>query len=168
MTHTPLPLFAYNREVLKQTDSAMGKRFSSAFGNLRMATGSMVKYTLTNSEFDLNFLYLTEDIRSQEAFEVAYNSLDGISGSREITLNIPDIGAFKYFLTPNELGSKEVIYEDVYYKGIIGSITIRGFYFIFHSTGQQIKEINSSIIKSNDLLLKSKDEILATMQSLGV
>jgi len=166
INYKPLPLFAYNRTVLKKTESAMGRRFSSQFGNVKLLDGSLVQYTMTNSEFDINFIAITEDMQTLEQFEVAYNSNDGISGSREITVDIPDIGVFKYFITYNDMESKEIIFEESYYKTIIGSATIRGFYFLFNASGKQISEINTRIIKSNDLLLKSQDEILSNIQNI--
>ena len=140
----PLPIFIYNRTVLIDSEYGLGKRAKNMTGCMRSGSGSLT-YGATYGEYEIQFLYVSKNIEMAEKFEVVYNSDEGITGSKEMTVKMGELGDFKYFLTYQDLTSKEIAHENVYYKGIIGSIKVRGFYFTFRGTSGIIEQINSTI-----------------------
>lgn len=163
----PLPALAYNRTVLKDAETPPGRRMKNNLGCIKIGTApnqQIVTYSATHAEFEIQFLYITKSIEMQEKFEVVYNSNDGISGTREIQVDMGELGSFTYYLTFDDLIQKDIIHEDVYYKGIIGSIKARGFYFTFKATNEIIKQINASIYVSREL--NEKTELVASIEIL--
>lgn len=139
----PLPLFIYNRTILRDTEIGLGKRAKNFTGCLTVNDKALL-YSAAYGEFDLQFLYVTKNMQMAEAFEVVYNSNEGISGTRELTVNMGELGDFKYFLTYDELTDKPIEHENVSYKGVIGSLKVRGFYFTFRGEAGLIQEINTT------------------------
>lgn len=141
----PLPAFMFQRTVLVPSESGLARRSKSKSGCIRIGD-SILNYSAFHGEFDINFLYVAESVELTEKFEVVYNSEDGITGTREIVVSMGDLGEFTYFLDYQDLTEKIIEHENVYYKGIIGSIKVRGFYFTFQGASGIIKEIRSRII----------------------
>ena len=105
---------------------------------------------------------MTRSTEEAEKFEVVYGSNDGISGNTELTLSIPELGDFKYFFTFDDLTEKPIEHEEVTYKGIIGTIKVRGLYFVFNGESSIIEQINQKIYASTIPRLKVKDELIGT------
>jgi hypothetical protein len=146
--NTPLPLFAYNRSVMVDSEQGWGMRAKNGIGTMKVGTApnqSLVTYSAAYGVYDIAFIYITRSIQQMEQFEVVYNSNEGITGTRELTLDMDDLGSFKYFLEYGQLGSKEIVKDTVYYKAVFGTVKCRGFYFTFRSSSAMIKEINSKI-----------------------
>jgi hypothetical protein len=163
-TENIVPFLAYNRTVLRRTeDRHAGVRASNKTGCIRVGDDA-VQYGMTASEFDVQFIYAANNIELSEKFEVVYNSEEGISGTKELVVDLLELGEFKYFMDFKELIEKNIAHEDTYYKLIIGSVTIRGFYFTFRSQSGIIKEINQRIISSRNLAETDEDEILSDIQ----
>lgn len=163
---TPLdlmPFFAYTRTVLIPVqDRNAGGRASKKTACIRVGD-DVLQYNMVYGEFDINFLYASNNIEMTEKFEVVYNSEQGITGSKEITVDMAELGQFKYYLEYQDLSEKTIVHDDVYYKGIIGSLKVRGFYFTFKGKSGIIKEINARIISSCDIPNKVENEILGTI-----
>ena len=159
----PLPLFAYMRSVSRPAEDAPARRGRNYTGNLKHDDG-IISYKATHDEFDVNFMYITKSIESLERFEVVYNSDEGISGTKEITVPMGDLGEFKYFLDFQELTDIEVESENTFYKGLAGSLKIRGFYFTFRATSGIIKNIVTQLKSANDLDKKEESEIVGGSQ----
>lgn len=168
----PLPAFIYNRTVLEHSEHPPGLRSKSFVGCKRIGNKA-VQYSATHSEFELHFLYVSKSVELQEKFEVVYNSNEGITGTKEVVVNMGELGDFTYYLDYQPLTEKQIIHEDVYYKGIIGSIRVRGFFFTFRAESGIIEEINSRIIagspqydgegKLKDPTITEGNEVLATV-----
>lgn len=152
-----LPMLAYNRSVLRDYEEGFGKRAKNSQGCLNLGDGTGLAYSVAYGEIDIRFIYFTKNIELMEKFEVVYGSDEGITGSKELIVNMgSDIGEFKYYLAFGDLEEKEIIADDVYYKGIIGSIKLRGFYFTFRAARKVIEEINQRIYSSRDLVTKEE------------
>lgn len=159
-----LPLFAYNRTVLREVeDRALGRRAKNGSGCMRVGD-EVLRYDVAYGEFDIQFLYAANNIELTEKFEVVYNSNAGITGSKSLEVDMDALGVFKYFLKYEDLNEIQLEKEDQFYKGVIGSILIRGFYFTFRGKSGLIKEINQRIISSHDIPNKVVEEILGTTQ----
>jgi hypothetical protein len=159
----PLPLFIYNRTILRDTEHGLASRAKNLVG-CQKVNNQQILYSAAYGEFDIQFLYVTKNMQMSEAFEVVYNSNEGITGSRELTLGMGDLGDFKYFLTYDELTDKPIEHENVTYKGVIGSLRVRGFYFTFRGEAGLIQEINTNIYASREL--NEKTELIASSQIL--
>ncbi len=169
----PLPAFIYNRTILEHAENQPGRRSQSFVGCKRFGDRS-VQYSATHGEFEIQFLYVTKDVEAQEKFEIVYNSNEGITGTKEVTVSMADLGDFKYYLDYQDLTEKQIIHEDVYYKGIIGSIRVRGFYFTFRGESGIIQEINAKIISGEaqydsegnliDPAIAEENEVLALIE----
>lgn len=157
----PMPLFAYNRTVLIDVEHGLGKRGKSQYGTLTLPNNKKAVYSTAYGEFEIQFVYFSKAVELSEKFEVVYNSDEGITGTKEIIVDMADLGEFKYFLDYQELTEKTIEREDNFYKSIIGSIKVRGFYFTFRSESSVIAEINAKIYASRNVKEKLKDELIA-------
>lgn len=146
----PLPFLAYNRTVARPTEMGIGRRVRTYEG-IHKLEGNNIHYGASYDEFDLNFMFVSKSMEDIEKFEITYNSDEGISGTKELVIDMSDLGDFKYFLKYNEISDLDIEHEGTYHKAIIGSITVRGFYFTFRSTSGIIKEINAKIWHSKGI-----------------
>jgi len=159
-----IPFFAYNRTVLNEIeDRALSRRAKNCIGCQKVGD-QQITYGCAYGEFDIQFLYVSNNIELTEKFEVVYNSDEGISGTKELIVDMEELGQFKYFLDYQDLVEQQISHEDVYYKGIIGSIKVRGFYFTFRGASGLIEEINQRIITSRDIPNREENEILSDIQ----
>jgi hypothetical protein len=155
----PMPFLAYNRTVLVESDTGIGKRSRTLLGNLKIGNKRLI-YSATHGEFEIQFFYCSTSIEQTEKFEVVYNSEEGITGSKELIVNMGDeIGEFKYYLDYQELTEKIIEKEDSYYKAIIGTIKVRGFYFTFRGESGVIEQINQKIYASKWTNPENKTDI---------
>jgi len=162
----PIPLFAYNRGITNYGDVGLQRRSRGTTGVLKLEDDDnnkigIAKYSVMHGEFIINFMYITQSMEEAEKFEVAYYGDEGISAGTEITVNMPKLGAFKYFLDYNDLDDITIEKEGVFYKAIIGTIKVRGMYFTFKGQSGLIKEINARIISSNNIPKREIGEVLA-------
>jgi hypothetical protein len=162
----PIPLFAYNRTITNYGDVGLQRRSRGVTGVLKLEDedGNKIgasKYSVMQGEFFINFMYITQSMEEAEKFEVVYYGDEGISAGTEITVNMPKLGAFKYFLEYNDLDDITIEKEGTYHKAIIGTIKVRGMYFTFKGQSGLIREINARIISSNNIPKREVNEILA-------
>ena len=172
----PLPAFMYQRTILIPSESGVARRSKGKTGCIRIGD-KILTYSAFHGEFDINFLYVSESVELAEKFEVVYNSEEGITGTKEIVVSMGELGDFTYFLDYQDLTEKIIEHENVYYKGIIGSIKVRGFYFTFKGESGLIKEIQSRIIAGkpqynedgslSDPATTQDNEILSTLNFQG-
>jgi len=157
----PLPLFAYNRNISNYGDVGLQRRSRNVTGTLKLdGLSGIAKYAVMHGEFIINFMYITQSMEEVERFEVAYYGAEGISKTTEITVSMPQLGDFSYFLEYNELDDIVVEKDGSYYKGIIGTVKCRGMYFTFKGQSDLIKEISARIISSNNIPLLKENEVL--------
>ena len=141
---SPMPLFIFRRTQLKWNEEGLApnRRLTSyKAAKKNLSDGNTLIYTPLHAEFDIEFLYLNKTMEDIEKFEIVYLSDEGISGTREFTLDLPELGDFKYFADYNELQDLSVEFENNYYKGLVGVITVRGMFFTFRSESPIIKSI---------------------------
>ena len=154
-----MPIFIYNRSVMRNTFLGLGLRTNNFDGILRLPTGGAVNYTPIQGEFDINFMYVSKSVKDIEDFEIVYLAEEGISNTIEIPVNMADLGDFTYFLNYGELSDKQIVKDEVYYKAVLGSIVARGHFFTFRSTVSVIESIKLKIMTSRNL--KDMDQLLA-------
>lgn len=148
----PMPLFAYNRSISNYGDSGLQRRGRGVIGTLKLPNQSgIAKYSVAQTEFVINFMYITQSMEQIERFEVAYYGAEGIGKTNKITVSMPVLGDFNYFLYYNDLDDITIEKDGSYYKSIVGTIKVRGMYFTFKGQSDLIKEINARIVSSNSL-----------------
>jgi hypothetical protein len=159
----PNDLMIYNRTITEDSLQGIASRAKNTTGKLKI-DDAMLKYSCAYSEYDLNFLYVNHSLERAEQFETAYNAHSGISGEKELTVNMGDLGEFKYFLNPLPLTDVTITVDSgVTYKGIIGIIRVRGFFFVFEGASGVIQEIERNILSSKNLLDPDASTILSTI-----
>lgn len=141
-----LPLFVFKRSVLRWLEDGLApsRRLTASRGKKILSDGKALIYTPIFGEFDLDFLYLNKTMEDIEKFEITYLSDEGISGTREFKLNLPELGEFTYFADYNELQELEVNFENNFYKGLVGTIKIRGMFFTFRTESGIILNIDAN------------------------
>lgn len=143
-----LPLFAYKRTPLRYVEDGLAptKRVAQSRGKLRLDDGNVLTYTPVYAEFNMEFLYINPKMEEVEQFEITYLAEEGITGTREFDVELPDLGLFNYFVTwQPDLIDLEVQDEQNNYKALAGSCTIRGFYFTFRAESSIILNIKQRI-----------------------
>lgn len=139
-----LPLFMFRRSVLRWPEDGISpnRRLSqSKASKYMLSDGKALTFTPLFGEFDIEFVYINETMEDVEKFEITYLSDEGISGSKKVVLDLPELGEFNYFAEYNELTSLEVNYNDNFYKALAGVIKIRGMFFTFRSESSIIREV---------------------------
>lgn len=167
--NNPSELFIYNRTITEDSIHGLASRARNTIGKVKI-DDSVLKYSCAYSEYDLNFLYVCHSIEKQEKFEVAYNSNSGISSLRELTVDMgSELGEFKYFVTPLPLTDITITGEGgVTYKGIMGILRVRGFFFTFEGNSKVIQQINNkifSVVKTPEE--KTPNEVVADLELEG-
>jgi hypothetical protein len=147
--NNPEELLIYNRNITEDSMDGLGVRARNTTGKVRYGN-SVLKYSCAYSEYDLNFLYVSHSIELAEKFEVVYNSNSGLSALRELTLDMgSELGEFKYFFKPMPLTDMEIATGDgVTYKGIMGILRVRGFFFTFEGSQKVIEEIKGKVFST--------------------
>jgi len=143
-----IPVVAYNRSVLRHAqDAGPGRRAGRILskGPKQGDPNSQLIYRWVHGEFDLNFRFFTTNMDQLENFEISYLGEEGISGIRNLDVNIPDIGDFTWFVHPRELTEKVIQIEQAYHKVVEGSLVVRGNYFILRNEAKKILTVNAKI-----------------------
>ncbi|NRA76868.1 MAG: hypothetical protein HRU18_01560 [Pseudoalteromonas sp.] len=156
----PIPLFAYNRTISNYGDRGLQRRGRRFTGVLKLEQG-VAKYSVYQGEFFINFMYVTQSMEEVEKFEVAYYGAEGVGKTTKVTVTMPKLGDFDYFLEYNDLDDIQIEKEGVFYKAIIGTVKVRGMYFTFKGQSGLIKEIRSRIITSNNIPRREEKEVLS-------
>jgi hypothetical protein len=155
----PLPLLAFRMSTLRHPDDtqAPNRRLNKKTISMRIGD-SMHTFDALHGEMDVDLLYITKSMDELERFQIAYLAEVGISGTKELTVNMgQDIGDIKYFAQYNELLDITLNVENNYYKALVTSVKIRGFYLIFKNAGGIIKTI---INNYHNYIQNPKDGIL--------
>lgn len=141
----PMPLFAWRRGVLRYPEEgkAPNRRMHHQTVRHKFPDGSTGKFTVLHGEFEIEFLYLTKSMEELEKFEISYLAEENFSGTKELILDVPDVGDFKYFVKYNELIDILNNNDNNYYKAVLGSAVIRGMFFTFSGEGKPILEIQA-------------------------
>jgi hypothetical protein len=155
------PLFAYNRSTLQLQP---GMRKITATAPLFKVAGqtSVVEYTATLAEFQMQWLYIHQDVQAIERFEILYNSYRATNETRKVVLNLQELGAFDYTLWWSDLypDIQTSTMEGGYYKAVGGTVTIKGPFLAVKSTAALIKYIQENVYSNEALDAIFKWEII--------
>jgi hypothetical protein len=153
----PLPMFAFSRSALRYPElaPALHRRAANNKGHYINENGDEFLYSMVYGEMELQFLYINKNMKELEQFEITHLANDGISGTREITVNLPELGDFNYHIEYDDLLDVDLSIDGNYFKTLAGTIRIRGFYFIFRSEAPVIRSINLNIRQSGKDIINS-------------
>ena len=162
-----LPLFAFSHSALKYPEDtiAMHRRVANSTGNYKSPEGNYFNYAMVYGELEVQFLYVNKDMKQLDQFAITYLSNEGISGTKQITVNLPELGEFNYYIDYEDVLDINVNIENVYYKSLAGTLRIKGFYFTFRSEASVIKEINFKLYNKAENIINS--ELLYSTQIKG-
>lgn len=143
------PLLAFRRSVLRYVENkAPGRRMSGQLIKQRVDMNHTNILRSVHGEYDLEFMFITDNVLVLENFEISYLSEEGISANKSLELTLPEeFGSAKlqYFLEYHPLESKEFNDATNFFKIVGGSIVVRGFYLVFRGESTHIKSINARI-----------------------
>lgn len=153
------PIFMFNRSALRRTES-VGRRWNVKPVERDTVIGTAQEYRSGFGEFEMRFLYLTQDFRVLEAFEMGYVVGEGVKDIKDFEIDLSDygIGDFKYFTSWKPLEEIQVSVEGKSYTGISGMVTIKGNFLLLRGEVKIIKQI--------DLLIKDWDNFDLTSVSI--
>lgn len=160
----PYPLFVFKRSPLRYQDDHL-KRTScqsvvSTSETLGVVNPSVDVYRMLYASLDLDFMWIHNNMQELEEFEIYYLSENGISSHKQLIVDVPSVGRWRFFVKYKELKTISTETDKVYNKILSGSLTISGWFVVFKSTSSIIKEINTSI-------KTFYNSILADFQILG-
>lgn len=157
------PLLVFRRSALRHAQDGISRRAVSALPakKVDVHSGTAELFNFMLGEFDLEFLYIVKTMEDLENFEIHYLSEEGLSKNKQIDVvfdgyengeRISD-DPFNYFLKfSGEFLEKQVEDEGNYYKGIMGAVSVRGWYFLVKGTSPVITEINLTLGQNVDAI----------------
>lgn len=150
-----VPLFAWNRTPLRISTvmEDRGRFKTDTFVSGSKADTNQILDTV-HAEFDINFIYICENMQQMEQFEIEYVARSGISNIVNQIVNYDDLGQFKYEFFWGELEDKVLQEDGKDIKVIRGSVLIRGFFFIFEDEAKRINCIQFNTYKQTSSLNK--------------
>lgn len=159
----PIPMLAYKRTPVRPSDKVLGRRFKNKKACVRKDDGTLDIFNIVAAEFDILFAYFCKDIELQEKFEVSYEAELGISELKTLKVNIRDIGDVNFHFEWEDLQELTIQEDEAnYFKSIIGSVKVRGFFFVFNrNEGKVINTIDAKFISSPNLSEEGLDELLS-------
>lgn len=160
---TPYPILAFNRGPLLGQES-LNKRVSNQKLIRENLDDDSVKDVLfpTMSYFDSEFTFFGSSIDEVNRFEITYNSFTGISGIRNLKLELPDLeGEYVYTVTWEPLTAFEASMNDNGWTSVSGQFRVEGMFFVYEGTAKIIKELNARInsVWGNPTDLENSEEV---------
>jgi len=146
-----LPAFFFKRSVLRYNDQGQSRRSvtDTTVAPNPADPNSRYLYYTANGMYDLEFNYVTTRMSELENFEVSWLSEAGIPKIKQVSVDVPNLGALPYYLTYNPLDDKVIQSSGNYYKVLTGTLQVRGWFLAFNPEASEnaniIKEINTNV-----------------------
>lgn len=141
-----LPIFIFRRSVLRAEDEKGNGLRSRNFQVKQLTENNTTKnFQAFFGAFDIDFLYVTKNMLDLERFELTYLQQSGLSKTKNIVIDFPELGERDYSLEYGPLDEKTINIDNSYYKILSGTFIIRGLFFTFKSETGFIKTIKSKI-----------------------
>jgi hypothetical protein len=138
------PLLIFRRGALQHSEHGVGRRLvNHTITNLN-AEGGFDTFKAIYAELDIDFLLVTPSAADLENFEISYLSETGQQQEKKFSYQAASLGSFEYFVQYDTLQEKVFQVEQKYWKGLAGSATIRGFFFVATGTAARITEIQAN------------------------
>lgn len=150
-TNAPfLPAFIFRRAALRHIEHGVGRR-APYCKVLKPQGDNALLYKMVHGELEVNWMYVNEKMSELEKFEISYLAESGLAGNKAMNVLIPELGEFEYHINyDRDLSDKPVSHDDNYYKAVMGSARIRGFFFLFDQTSPLINQIGLTIQDFNN------------------
>ena len=155
------PLLTFKRGALKYSENGIGRRSTVLSPCLPISEQEILDgkrpglYKVVHGVFPVDFIYYTDSIEEIERFEVEYLSEFQVAESKELSVGIPDLGNFSYYLKYQPLTDFNTSLKDMNYKAIVGSVEVSGFFFSINGSGAVITEIDLLIKQFNNRVLSN-------------
>lgn len=142
ITSGVFPLFVFNRSIIRRPD-AINKRssFTAAAHKLGDSTGEIEGYKVASGVIDINYQYIDPNMSHIESFELLFLGEESINSVKELTITLPNIGIWTYFIDWKDLETLTVQIDGNYYKALSGVATISGPFILFLENFKTIDEI---------------------------
>lgn len=148
------PLFIYRRSVLRHTEMGMGRRLvNRRIQGLTSGPGAEM-FSGIFGEMDIDFVVVNPDMNELENFEISYLSEAGQATEKKFFYEVPTLGRLDYFVSYGLLEEKSIVTDQMHYKSLSSSATIRGFFFSADGTSAVIQQIKLSLLNmdTSDLI----------------
>ena len=142
-----VPLFSYTRTPLRPHE-AFSMRSISTTRDTSIVGDDSNDYKSVLGVIEVPFMYITHTMREIENFEINYWAQNGMSQTKEFSVNFEEIGTFSYHLTWGELEDIQTSAtgEDSA-KVIRGSVEIYGTFFSFKGVKPKITSIPEKLLE---------------------
>jgi hypothetical protein len=147
------PLFVFNRTNLIPMNNTNRRFFPMAKNEL---TGTALKYSMKSLQCDILFKLFHKDVIFTDTFEIMYNVVESVNTIKYITVDLPDIGDFDFYLDWKNIDEGEYNKKDNFYLTKSFSATLRGSFFVFDETDlatSLITSINARILDFHSQVL---------------
>ncbi len=156
-------LFAFSREALD-----WGTTHRAAKMNIKDYDSSISKLKLYKAWYEkipVNFVFYAPNPKYMEDFEIRYHVEEGISGISGFTLDLQQtlgLGQWQYqCIWAEKLKNLDMVYNDVYYKAVGGSVIIQGPCLLFDRDTGRIETIDFSVFDYTDLIANRTNPLLS-------
>jgi len=145
--NTILPLFSFNRSVMRWAGQGTMRRASSLDFSKASGVESSL-YKIVNGEFDINFIYYDNNLDRLERFEISFLANETFNNEGRLDVEIPEFGTLDYYCYFSPLKDMVFSNDPATYKSISGTIKVVGYFPLFLSGGggNLITEINFRIL----------------------
>lgn len=159
-TESTYNLFAFSRESLIWATTHRAAKIDP-----KDYSGSHMKlYKAWYSSIPINFVFYAPNPKYIEEFEIKYHVEDGITGIDGFTLDLQQtlgLGQWEYqCIWATQLKTLDIKYNDVYYKGLGGSLIINGANLLFDQEVERIESIDYTIFDYTDLTVDRTNPVL--------
>jgi hypothetical protein len=138
-----LPAFFFKRSVVRPSPNGQGRRSVTNMVVDKSVAG-VKTYGSLYGQYDLDFMFVTTRLSEMENLEISWMTENGIPKDKSVTVTIPGLGDFDYFMNFNLLSDKTIQNAGNYYKALTGSMIVTGWYFAFQGTASLVQQINTT------------------------
>jgi hypothetical protein len=147
------PLFVFNRTNLVPIPD-FNRRFIPMKKDLNL--GTAIKYYMKILQCDIMFKVFSDDVIFADTFEIMYASVESVNKIKSFTVDLPEIGAFEYYIEWSPLDETEYNKTDNLYISKSFKGTLKGSFFVVdenETTLNLISAIHAKILDFHNLVL---------------
>jgi len=141
---TTYPLFIFRRSSLRHAEDGIGRRMVNHKVLQSKSDTLFETFKGIYGEIDIEFMVATPSMADLENFEISYLSEAGQATEKKFSYQLPSLGSFEYFVQYDVLGEKQIQIDQNHWKGVTGTATIRGFFFVATGEASKITQIQAN------------------------
>lgn len=140
------PLLIFRRSVIRHMEHGVSRRLTNyKILDPSYSNDAFETYKGMFGEFDVEFLLVHPEMIELEKFELSYMTEAGQPTAKKFSYQLPSMGNFEFFAKYDVLSEKRIETQNNHFKGLVGTASIRGCYFVATGTAAKIKTIDLKI-----------------------